>query len=175
MMADPLIRLMGKSSRFVSLAFDWLNINLNEEMTLLLNSASQAQNRQQRRLAVVNAFEAKFTKIINQIKKVGVDIVASGQFEFNNPFWQNIIEQFLVFYYQRIPIEMYKNIISDLLVQGRNLSLEDASVITFRNSGPVFGKVLQAMSQEPGMGERLRGYRIKWQTRSPLYGARNNF
>ena len=60
MMADPLIRLMGKSSRFVSLAFDWLNINLNEEMTLLLNSASQAQNRQQRRLAVVNAFEAKF-------------------------------------------------------------------------------------------------------------------
>lgn len=109
----------------------------------------------ERALRVVNTFEEKFDTQIQRIRHMGTELSNSNQIKMGNPDIERFVVRFLDYYYQKLDVDVVKNILSDLIELGRYPTQTEMMVTVFKNSGPGVGKLFQQLAREPQMGASL--------------------
>ena len=105
-------------------------------------------------LKAVNLVESKLKKYEAKIRNVGSEISKSGQVDLKNGQIR-VVVHFMDYYFNKIPNDVIKTIMSELITGGPKLPEEEILKIIFQNTGPGLGKVLQQIGKEKGVGEQF--------------------
>lgn len=124
-----------------------LHPSFNELEKLLEVDATE----EQKILKVINLVEAKISKHAARIRNIGKEITKSGQVDLSNPQIK-VVVSFMDYYFKKIPDDVVKTIMSELVAGGAKLPEEEVMKIIFHNTGPGLGKVLQQIGKEKGIG-----------------------
>ena len=124
-----------------------LHPSFNELETLLDGTGSE----EQKILKVVNLVDSKISKHEARIRNIGAEITKSGQVDMNNPQIK-VVVSFMDYYFKKLPSDVVKTIMSELVTGGAKLPEEEVMKIVFQNTGPGLGKVLQQIGKEKGIG-----------------------
>lgn len=131
------------------------NKQWDQEVRLLFGSLSEAQSDDDKILAIMNQSQKYANDGIDKIKQAARTLAESPQINFEQPFWERLVREFILDYYQNSEIDTFKNILSDIMVLGRTPEDMEVARILFRNSGPGLGKTLQQIGREARMGPEL--------------------
>lgn len=119
-----------------------------EEIEKLLDSNGTEEEKM---IKAVNLVDAKIQNHEKRIRNIGSEIAKSGQVDMKNGQIR-IVVQFMDYYFNKIPDDVVKTIMSELVTGGIKLPEEEVLKIVFRNTGPGLGKVLQQIGKEKGVG-----------------------
>lgn len=118
------------------------------ELEILLEADN---SEEQKILKVVNLIDSKISKHEARIRNIGTEISKSGQVDMNNPQIK-VVVSFMDYYFKKLPSDVIKTIMSELVTGGAKLPEEEVMKIIFSNTGPGLGKVLQQIGKEKGIG-----------------------
>jgi predicted unusual protein kinase regulating ubiquinone biosynthesis (AarF/ABC1/UbiB family) len=121
------------------------------ELEEILNFNGSEEDRV---LKIVSLVEGKIEKHENAIRHLGTEISKSGQLDLNNPQIRMVVK-FMDYYFAKLPDDVLKTIMSELVTSGPKLTEEAVLKVVFQNTGPGLGKVLQQIGKEKGMGEQF--------------------
>lgn len=125
--------------------------NLHPSFTELENLLEANGTDEQRILKIVNLVDSKISKHEARIRHIGSEIGKSGQVDMNNPQIK-VVVSFMDYYFNKLPDDVVKTIMSELVTGGPKLSEEEVMKVVFQNTGPALGKVLQQIGKEKGIG-----------------------
>ncbi len=132
--------------KFMGAEFD-LHPNY-EEIEKLLDSNGTEEEKM---IKAVNLVEAKIQKHEMKIRSIGSEIAKSGQVDMKSGQIR-VVVKFMDYYFTKVPDDVVKTIMSELVTGGIKLPEEEVLKIVFRNTGPGLGKVLQQIGKEKGVG-----------------------
>jgi predicted unusual protein kinase regulating ubiquinone biosynthesis (AarF/ABC1/UbiB family) len=118
------------------------------ELEVLLEGSG---TEEQKILKVINLVDSKISKHETRIRNIGAEIVKSGQVDLSNPQIKTVVT-FMDYYFKKLPSDVVKTIMSELVSGGAKLTEEEVMKIVFQNTGPGLGKVLQQIGKEKGIG-----------------------
>lgn len=124
-----------------------LHPSYSELETLLEGQGTE----EQKILKVINLVDSKISKHEARIRHIGSEIGKSGQVDMNNPQIK-VVVSFMDYYFNKLPSDVVKTIMSELVTGGAKLPEEEVMKIVFQNTGPGLGKVLQQIGKEKGVG-----------------------
>lgn len=125
--------------------------NLHPSFTELETLLEAEGDEEQKILKVVNLVDSKISKHEARIRNIGKEITKSGQVDMNNPQIK-VVVTFMDYYFKKLPNDVIKTIMSELVTGGAKLPEEEVMKIVFQNTGPGLGKVLQQIGKEKGIG-----------------------
>jgi len=125
--------------------------NLHPSFTELETLLEAEGDEEQKILKVVNLVDAKISKHEARIRNIGKEITKSGQVDMKNPQIK-VVVTFMDYYFKKLPSDVIKTIMSELVTGGAKLPEEEVMKIVFQNTGPGLGKVLQQIGKEKGIG-----------------------
>ncbi len=105
-------------------------------------------------LRAINTIESKIKKYDTRIRNIGEEIVKSGQVDMQKSQIRMVVT-FMDYYFNKLPDDVIKTIMSELVSGGAKLPEEEVIKIVFQNTGPALGKVLQQIGKEKGVGEKF--------------------
>lgn len=105
-------------------------------------------------LKAISVIEGKINKHEKRIRNIGSEIAKSGQVDLKNGQIRMVV-QFMDYYFNHIPDDVIKTIMSELVSGSAKLTEEEVMKIVFQNTGPGLGKVLQQIGKEKGVGGQL--------------------
>ncbi len=115
-----------------------------------LEAILEQKDDNQRILKVVALVESKIKKHESRIRNIGSEIASSGQVDMKNGQIKMVV-RFMDYYFNKIPQDVIKTIMSELSSSGGKLPQEEVMKVIFRNTGPGLGKVLQQIGKEKGI------------------------
>ncbi|MBC7714389.1 MAG: hypothetical protein H7177_13675 [Rhizobacter sp.] len=127
-----------------------LHPSFNEIETLIDGQGTD----QDKILRTVNLVESKLKKYEARIRNIGSEISKSGQVDMKNGQIRVVVE-FMNYYFNKIPDDVIKTIMSELVTGGPKMPEEEIMKVVFQNTGPGLGKVLQQIGKEKGVGEQF--------------------
>lgn len=125
--------------------------NLHPSFSELENLLEGDTTETQKILKIVNLVDAKISKHEARIRNIGSEIAKSGQVDMKNPQIK-VVVAFMDYYFKKLPSDVVKTIMSELVTGGAKLPEEEVMRIIFQNTGPGLGKVLQQIGKEKGIG-----------------------
>lgn len=125
--------------------------NLHPSFTELENLLEANATEEQKILKVVNLVDSKISKHEARIRNIGTEITKSGQVDLKNNQIK-VVVSFMDYYFKKLPSDVIKTIMSELVSGGAKLPEEEVMKIIFKNTGPGLGKVLQQIGKEKGIG-----------------------
>lgn len=105
-------------------------------------------------LRAVNLVEFKLARYEARIRNIGSEISKSGQVDMKNGQIR-VVVKFMDYYFNKIPKDVIKTIMSELVSSGPKIPEEEIMKVVFQNTGPGLGKVLQQIGKEKGVGEQF--------------------
>lgn len=142
---------MGANYETTVQKFMGQEFNLHPSFTELEALLEGNGTEEQKILKVVNLVDSKISKHEARIRNIGTEIGKSGQVDMNNPQIK-VVVSFMDYYFKKLPNDVVKTIMSELVTGGTKLSEEEVMKIVFQNTGPGLGKVLQQIGKEKGVG-----------------------
>ncbi|MBC7428984.1 MAG: hypothetical protein H7336_10255 [Bacteriovorax sp.] len=127
-----------------------LHPSFNEIETLIDGQGTE----QDKILRAVNLVESKLKKYEARIRNIGSEISKSGQVDMNNTQIR-VVVHFMNYYFNKIPDDVIKTIMSELVTGGPKIPEEEILKVVFQNTGPGLGKVLQQIGKEKGVGDQF--------------------
>lgn len=125
--------------------------NLHPSFTELEALVEGNGTEEQKILKVVNLVDSKISKHEARIRNIGAEIAKSGQVDLKNPQIK-VMVTFMDYYFKKLPSDVVKTIMSELVSGGAKLTEEEVMKVVFQNTGPGLGKVLQQVGKEKGIG-----------------------
>ena len=107
-------------------------------------------------LKVVSIIENKLQKHEKAIRNIGTEIAKSGQMDMTNNSL-HLIVRFMDYYFNKLPEDTIKTIMSELVTAGPKITEEGMMAIIFQNTGPGLGKLLQQLGKNKGVGDKFAG------------------
>jgi hypothetical protein len=108
----------------------------------------------ERIIKLVEIVERKLKKHELSVRNIGTEIAKSGQVDMGN-HQIRLVVKFMDYYFNKLPDDVIKTIMSELVTAGPKMTEETVFNIVFQNTGPGLGKVLQQMGKEKGVGDRF--------------------
>lgn len=105
-------------------------------------------------LKIVDLVEGKLAKHEKAIRNIGSVMASSGQVDMNNTQIRLVVK-FMDYYFNKLPDDVIKTIMSELVTSGPKLTEEGILDVVFQNTGPGLGKVLQQFGKEKGIGDKF--------------------
>ena len=133
-----------------------LSAVVNDDISNFIAAVKSSGSQRDVALLVVNKFEERLNDYFKKIEKLGTELKLSGQLNLGNEEAEKFLVLFLDYYYSNVDRDVIKNIISDILVLGREPEKMELVTLMFQNSGPGLGKTLQQLGKEPSMGQGLQ-------------------
>lgn len=127
------------------------DFNLHPKISELENILEANLTEDNRILRVVKLIDSKINRHELRIRNIGSEIAKNGHVDLNNPQIK-VIVTFIDYYFKKLPNEVIKTIMSELVTAGAKLPEEEVMKIIFQNTGPGLGKVLQQIGKEKGIG-----------------------
>nr|BDT27718.1 AarF/UbiB family protein [Bacteriovorax sp. HI3] len=127
-----------------------LHPSFNEIETLLESNGSD----EEKILKAISTIEKKINKHESRIRHIGSEIAKSGHVDMNNTQLRLVVT-FMDYYFNKMPDDVIKTIMSELVTGGAKLPEEEVMKIVFQNTGPGLGKVLQQIGKEQGVGDKF--------------------
>jgi ubiquinone biosynthesis protein len=124
-----------------------LHSSFEEIETLITNEGSEKEKI----LSTINLVENKLKNHEKKIRSIGSEIAKSGKVDMGN-VQIRLVVRFMDYYFNKIPDDVIKTIMSELVTGGPRLPEEEIMKIIFKNTGPGLGKVLQQIGKEKGVG-----------------------
>lgn len=128
--------------------------NLHPSFDELENIIDFAGSEDEKILKIVGMVESKLKKHILSIRQIGTEISKSGQVDMKNTQIRLVVK-FMDYYFSKLPDDVIKTIMSELVTAGPKLAEEAVTSVVFQNTGPGLGKVLQQIGKEKGVGDKF--------------------
>jgi predicted unusual protein kinase regulating ubiquinone biosynthesis (AarF/ABC1/UbiB family)/thiaminase len=142
---------MGANYQATVQKFMGEEFNLHPSYAELETLVEGQGTEEQKILKVINLVDSKISKHEARIRHIGSEIGKSGQVDMNNPQIK-VVVSFMDYYFNKLPSDVVKTIMSELVTGGAKLPEEEVMKIVFQNTGPGLGKVLQQIGKEKGVG-----------------------
>ncbi|MEA9357546.1 AarF/UbiB family protein [Bacteriovorax sp. PP10] len=142
---------MGANYETTVQKFMGQEFNLHPSYAELETLVEGQGTEEQKILKVINLVDSKISKHEARIRHIGSEIGKSGQVDMNNPQIK-VVVSFMDYYFNKLPSDVVKTIMSELVTGGAKLPEEEVMKIVFQNTGPGLGKVLQQIGKEKGVG-----------------------
>lgn len=130
------------------------NFDLHPKFTDVEALVESEGSDEEKILKSIGIIEEKIKKYEARLRNIGSEIAKSGQVDMKNTQIR-IVVQFMDYYFNKIPNDVIKTIMSELVSGGAKLPEEEVMKVVFRNTGPGLGKVLQQIGKEKGVGEKF--------------------
>lgn len=130
------------------------HIDLNPSFNEIENVIEHKGSDEEKIFKVINLVEEKLSKQEKSIRNIGSVIANSGSVDMNNTQLRLVV-RFMDYYFNKLPDDVIKTIMSELVTAGPKLTEEGVLNVVFQNTGPGLGKVLQQVGKEKGMGEKF--------------------
>lgn len=111
-------------------------------------------SEKQKILSAVNLVESKIAKYEARIRNIGSEISKGGQVDMKSGQIR-VVVKFMDYYFNKMPEDVIKTIMSELVTGGPKLPEEEVMKVIFQNTGPGLGKVLQQIGKEKGVGDQF--------------------
>lgn len=128
--------------------------NLHPSFSEIENLMEANESEQVKILKMVNLVESKLEVYEKRIRNIGSEMSKSGQVNMQNGQIRVVIK-FMDYYFNKIPKDVIKTIMSELVTAGPKMPEEEIMKVVFQNTGPGLGKVLQQIGKEKGIGDNI--------------------
>jgi predicted unusual protein kinase regulating ubiquinone biosynthesis (AarF/ABC1/UbiB family) len=111
-------------------------------------------SQHERIIKLIGLVDTRVSTYETRLRNIGNEISKNKQIDLGQAQIRVVI-RFMDYYFNKMPLDVIKTILSEILSAGSKTSEEEIMKIVFQNTGPGLGKLMQQIGKEKGIGDVL--------------------